>query len=67
MKPRYAHDGGERLIPIGEAYALDRWYRRDVPPVVIVVKPWPEVIARVVCAALLVGLSLWTAAVGVAP
>ena len=26
MTPRYAHDVGERVIPIGEAYALEQWY-----------------------------------------
>ena len=66
MPKRYAHDVGERVIPIGEAYDLERWFAHDEPWVTVELKPRSEVAARWVISLLIVAIWMLTALVGMA-
>ena len=64
MTKCYTHDSGSPVIPIGDAYILERWYAHDEPWITVELKPRSELIARGLTCLLLAAILVLTALVG---
>jgi hypothetical protein len=60
----YAHEIGERVIPVGQAWHLAEWYLQPSPPLVVVEIKVEELPARLLLGAIVCALAWFVSVVG---